>query len=303
MKIGTPVISVKSLTIRDDCIAVGCEGGKFAVYDVNSKAPIYSFQHSEDVVIVEQIDSDTLYASTENEIFMHDLRITPNLNSVYQSNSEINDISANGTLLAVAKIDGNISLKDKRNFKKGKTHPLPPFVPTSIKFLNRDKLAAGYIDTSIGFWELSKKRFVPFKTPASNSMNPPVVHCLDLFQDYCAVARQDGLAVFKDGKLIIDNKFLHEGAVETVTFAPCFDSTTIISGANDGSVMAFDLEKLAPIDCLTVDSEKIECVSANKKFISIADTSEEGNIAIFTPEDFSGEEEDNNEKEEEEKKE
>lgn len=292
MEAGKPVICISALNHRDNQIAIGCEEGKFNVLDVNENNSIYYFQHSDDIILVEQIDENTIYASTENTIYFHDLRITPKENPIFSVDSEITDISANGNLLAIAKIDETITLKDQRSFKKGKTHPILPSVPNSIKFINRDKLAAGYIDTSIGFWELSKKKFNFFKSPTSNGVaNPPVVHNLDVFQDFIAAARQNGLAIFKNGKLIVDNTFFHEGAVETVTFAPCFGHPVTISGANDGSLMAFDLDKMKPIDCLTVDSEKIEDVSANSKFIAVADTSENGNIAIFTPEDFQSEEE------------
>lgn len=311
MEIGEPVYSVSSIPNQPTVLAVGCESGKFVVKDIETNKSIYENSNSESIIIVHATDDHTIFAATEEQIFCHDLREGHKPKEVFKSPSEISDFVVNGDLFAIATYSHDVVLSDKRILRKSRAPGILPSVCSSLSFQDSKNLVAGYLDTIVGIWDLTNGQFNPFANVKSAQFNPSVVHCVaaynhsssassSLFTDkFTAVARQTGLCVYQNGKLIIDSLLEHKGAVQAVVFAECFDTPHTVSGAADGSLMVFDCIKLKPLDCFNIDDEKVQCITSNSRIIAVADTSDNGSIGIFTPEDFL----DHQNEEEEEKKE
>lgn len=307
MEIGEPVYCVSSFPNKPSILAVGCESGKLVVKDVETSKSIYDNNNTDSIIIIRTVDDHTIFAATEEEIFCHDLRENHKPKSIFKSPSEISDFVVNGDLFAFATYSHDILVSDKRMLRKSQAPGILPSVCSSLAFQDSKHLVAGYLDTTVGVWDLTSNKFEPFPEVKSAQFNPSVVHCVATYsnsssslfkENYTAVARQTGLCIYSNGKLIIDSLFEHEGAVQVVSFAECFDTPFTVSGAADGTLMVFDCLKLKSLDCLSIENEKIQSITSNSKIIAVADTSDNGNIGIFTPEDFL-----NQPNEEEEKKE
>ena len=296
MEAGEPVCAVSAFPGKSSLLAVGCESGKIIVKDVDSEKDTYSCENPDAIIIIRTVEENTFYAATEEEIWFYDTRQAGPQKSVFKAPSTIYDFSVTKDSIAVATVSNDIFLKDKgssfRTLKKPKSAGILPAVCSSLVF-SGDGLVAGYMDTSVGKWQLSKGGiFEVFEAVAVQNMNPPVVHSVDVFGEYTIVGRQTSLSVYKNGKVVADDLFEHEGSVQAVCAAKCFDGRPFsVSGAADGTLMVFDLEKLTPLDCITCDNEKIECLTSNSSFLAVADTSDNGSLGVFTADDFGKEEE------------
>lgn len=287
MEVGDLVDCVECFKGTSNLIAVGCEEGKFAVYDVEKQASIFEYQRDDAVIVSRVADDNIVYSATETTIFKHDIRENGSGNLIFTAPSEISDFSVNDNLLAVATMSNDIILTDKRVLKKQKSSPILPPVCNSLCFKNKDKIIAGYIDLSVGEWTLSSRKFNGYKlNNPGQQVNPAVVHCVACSGNTTAAATQNGLSIFVDGKIIASGQFEHDGAVHCVTFAPCFPGKVTVSGGADGSLMVLDVDNKKVIDVIGNEEEKIQMISANAKFIAVADTSDAGSIGIFTPDDF-----------------
>ena len=295
MEIGELVDCVYAFPGESSLVAVGCDEGNFFVCDVEKESKIYQFSKEEPFIVIRgnEENDKLIYAATETEVYLLDLRDSKQNKLIFQSPSEITDFAVKDRTVAVATMENDIQFLDKRIFKKPKASPILPPVCNSICFRNKDKLVAGYIDTIVGEWTLSSKKFSGYQqTQAAQQMNPGVVHCVACKNDLVACATQQCLAFYKNGKIVNAGTFDHDGAVQFVTFAPCFEGNVTVSSGSDGSLMVFDVDKMKVIDCIENDEEKVQYISANKKFVAVADTSDNGSLGIFTPEDFGNEEED-----------
>lgn len=315
MEIGEPVYFVSSFPNQPAILAFGCESGKLVVKDIETNKSVYENSNSDSIIIVRTTDEHTIFAATEEQVFCHDLREGYKPKMILKSPSEISDFVVNGDLFVIATYSNDIILSDKRVFRKSQSAGILPSVCSSLAFQDSKNLVAGYLDTTSGIWNLTDAKFNPFASVKSEQFNPSVVHSVatytkssqssSLFTDnFTAVARQTGLCVYKNEKLVINSLLEHEGAVQVVTFAECFDTPHTVSGAADGSLMVFDCTNLKPLDCLSIENEKIESITSNSRIIAVADTSDNGNIGIFTPDDFLNpkeEEEEGKEKENEKK--
>lgn len=308
MEIGEPVYFVSSFPNQPTNLAFGCESGKLVVKDIETNKSIYENSFTDSIIIVRTTDDHTVFAATEEQIFCHDLREGYKPKLILKTPSEISDFVVCGDLFVTATYSHDIILSDKRVLRKSQAPGILPSVCSSLAFQDPKNLVAGYLDTTSGIWDLTDGKFNPFPSVKSEQFNPSVVHSVasyskssqssSLFTDnFTAVARQTGLCVYQNSKLIINSLLEHDGAVQVVTFAECFDTPHTVSGAADGSLMVFDCINLKPLDCLTIDDEKIQSITSNSRIIAVADTSDNGNIGIFKPEDFinnsNGEEEEN----------
>ena len=61
--------------------------------------------------------------------------------------------------------------------------------------------------------------------------------------------------------------------------------------------MVLDWKSKKVIDCFSNEGEKVQSITSNSEFIAVADTSDNGNIGIFRPEDFGNKEEEEEEEE------
>ena len=287
MEAGEPVYAVSAFPGTSNLVALGCDSGKIVVKDVEAEKDTFSCENPDSIIIIRSVDANTFYGATEEQIFFYDTREATPAKGVLAAPSTIYDFSVANDLIAVSTLSNDIVLSDKRIFKKPKGQGILPAVCSSLKFW-RDGVVAGYMDTTVGKWQLSKSgKFESFDPVQPQELNPPVVHSVDVFDDFVIVGRQTSLSIYKNGKLIADNLFEHDGAVQVVSAAKCFDGRPFsASGASDGTLMIFDLEKLECLDCMTCDGEKIECITSNQNFIAVADTSDNGTIGVFTPEDF-----------------
>ena len=293
MEVGELVDSVYAFSGASNLIAIGCEEGKMLVYDAESEKNVFELSKEDAVIVIRgSEDNNIFYAATETEISMHDIREKESSKIIFKSPSEISDFAVKDSVIAVATMENDIQMLDKRVLKKPKYSSILPPVCNSICFRNKDKIVAGYIDTSVGEWTLSSKKFASYQTAQqSQQMNPGVVHCVACKEQLVACATQNSLNFFKNGKLLKSGVFEHDGAVQYVTFAPCFEGHVSVSAASDGSLMVFDVDNMKSIECIQNDEEKVQCISANKNFVVVADTSDNGNIGIFKPSDFVGDDE------------
>lgn len=294
MEIGEPVYCVSSFPNSPANLSIGSESGKLIVKDIETSKSIYEAENPNSIIVIHATDDNTVYAATEENMFCHDLRVGHKPKEIFKSPSEISDFTVNGDLFAIATYSHDIILTDKRLLRKSQAPGILPSVCSSLTFQDPKHLVAGYLDTTVGIWDLDSGKFNPFPVLKSREFNPSLVHCLasrsrssSLKNDYfTAVARQTGISFYLNGKLVINSLLEHEGAVHAITFAECFDTAVTVSGAADGSLMVFDCNKLKTIDCLTIENEKIQSITSNSRVVAVADTSDEGNIGIFTPEDF-----------------
>ena len=232
------------------------------------------------------MDSSTIYAASVEEIFFCDIREPQTQKVVLKAPSEIYDFTLAKDLIAVATLSNDIILSDKRAFRKPKGPGILPSVCSSLTY-NNDVIVAGYLDAVIGEWKLTNGEFQMFEGVSVQQMNPPVVHSVDALGDYAVAGRQTSLSIYKKGKLVGDDLYDHEAAVQAVCMAKCFDGRPFsVSGAADGTMMVFDLERMEPHDCMTCDGEKVQCLTSNAKFIAVADTSDNGTVGVFTADDF-----------------
>jgi WD40 repeat protein len=292
MEIGELVDSVFAFPNSSNLIAIGCEGGKMQVYDVQAEKSVFELNKEDAVIVIRGSgDENIFYTATEAEITMRDIREKDSSKIIFKSPSDISDFAVKDTTIAVATMESDIQMVDKRVLKKPKYSSILPPVCNSLCFRNKDKIVAGYIDTAIGEWTLSSKKFVAYQTMQQlQQMNPGVVHCVACQEQIVASATQNSLSFFKNGKVIKSGVFEHDGAVQYVTFAPCFEGNVSVSAASDGSLMILDVDNMKVIDCIQNEEEKVQCISANKNFVVVADTSDNGTIGIFKPDDFGSEE-------------
>ncbi|KAH0787330.1 WD40 repeat-like protein [Histomonas meleagridis] len=292
MEAGEQVYYVSAFEDETDQIAIGCESGKLSINEVETNKPIYSISLSDSINVIRAKTSSVLYTSTEEFVFLIDTRENSQPKVLFKIPSGITDFCIHDNLIAIASYDDDIILSDKRILRKSKQKGVLPSVCTSLTFSDSSHIISGYIDTSVGVWNLSNSQFTNFASTNTTQMNPSVIHCVaSNGPSMVAAARQTGLALFYNGKCVADSYFEHEGAVQYVEFAKCFNEPTVVSGASDGSLMVLDWESKKVIDCFTIDNEKVQCITSNSKFIAVADTSDNGNIGIFRPEDFGNEEE------------
>ena len=292
MEIGEPVYCVSAVPDSDTLLCVGCESGKFMINDIETGKSVYSAEDPDSVIAIRPSDANTIFTATESVITVHDTRAGHKPKTIFQAPSEISDLAVNGDFFAVATCNNDILTSDKRVLRKAKASGILPSVCSSLTFMDSKHIFAGYFDTTTGIWDLTTNKFAAFDPPAAQQFNPPVVHSVATNGKLVAVARQTGLYFYNSNrKCICNSMFLHEGAVQVVTFAKCFDTPFTVSGAADGSLMVFDCTKVEPLDCLNNDDEKIESITSNSRIIAVADTSENGNIGIFKPEDFLNHEE------------
>jgi WD40 repeat protein len=288
MEIGSPVYCVETFPNRPSHLAVGCESGAISIRDVSSSTEISRFSLNSPVISLRSVDSHTLYGATETHVFVHDIREGRPPKIIIESPSEIYDLTALSTLLAFATVSDGIILSDSRALRRSQVGVLPA-VCSSLAFVGKTQIVAGYLDTELGFWDLNSLLFTPLPGPELTLVNPALVHAVAARDGFVIVARQTGVGVYREGKLLVEDLFEHEGPPQTITFANCFGGKECaVSGAADGTLMVLDLEKLAPIDCLCIDGEKVQGIASNEVFIAVADTSESGDIAIFGPDDFQG---------------
>ncbi|OHT08977.1 hypothetical protein TRFO_22316 [Tritrichomonas foetus] len=301
MEIGESVYCVSSIPNTPTKLAVGCESGKLFVNDIETNKSLYSADNPDSIIVIRPTDDHIIFAATEEQIICHDTRAghTPKL--IFTLPSEISDFVVNGDLFVMATYSNDIITSDRRLLRKSQAPGILPSVCSSLSFQDAKHLIAGYLDTTVGSWDFNTNKFSPFTVVKSQQFNPSVVHCVASKSDIVAVARQTGLNIYKNGQLQCDSLFEHGGAVQAVAFAECFETPFTVSGAADGSLMVFDCTKLEPLDCLTVENEKVQCITSNSRVIAVADTSDNGNIGIFTPQDFleHGSDEEENENEEE----
>ena len=290
MEIGELVDCVYAFAGTSSLIAAGCDEGNLFVYDAEKESKLYQSSKEEPVIVIRgnEENSSLIYAATETEIYLHDIRDPKQIKLLYKSPSEISDFAVKDNTIAVATMENDIQLVDKRFIlRKPKFSPILPPVCNSLCFKNRDKIIAGYIDTSVGEWTISSKKFSAYQQQQNTQqMNPGVVHCVAYYNDIVACATQQNLAFYRNNKLAISGSFDHDGAVQFVTFAQCFPGNVTISSGSDGSLMVYDFDNNKVIDCIENEEEKVQYISSNKKFIAVADTSDNGSIGLFTPEDF-----------------
>ena len=290
MEIGELVDCVYAFPGTSSLIAAGCDEGNLFIYDIEKESKLYQSKKEEPVIVIRgnEENESLIYAATETEVYLHDIRDPKQIKLVYKSPSEISDFAVKDQTIAVATMENDIQLVDKRAIlKKPKFSPILPPVCNSICFRNRDKIIAGYIDTSIGEWTISSKKFTAYQQlQNAQKMNPGVVHCVSFCNDIVACATQQCLAFYKNNKIVVSGSFDHDGAVQFVTFAPCFEGNVTVSSGADGSLMVYDFDNNKVIDCIENEEEKVQYISSNKKFIAVADTSDNGTIGLFTPDDF-----------------
>lgn len=290
MEVGTLVDCVNAIPGTSNLIAVGCDEGQFYVYDVETEKSVFELDLSDAVIAANAKNDSLIYTSTEGNVFLHDIREKDSKKLIFASPAEISDFDVFGSNIAIATVEKDILFTDKRILKKNKTSVLPP-VCTSLRFRTMDKLVTGYLDTSVGEWDISKKSFKNFAPPSGAGMNPPVVHSIAVKGQTVIAANQIGISIYQKGNHVVTNSFEHDGTAVSVCFAPCFPEDTFISGGKDGSLMVFNLKQMKPIDCIANEDEVVQCVTANNSFIAVADTTDNGVVGIFRPEDFGNEEE------------
>ena len=285
MEAGEPVYAVSAFPDTAKTVAIGCESGKLIVKDVDSESDVYSCQNTDSVIIVRTVNANTLYAATEEQIFFFDIRESHAQKVVAKAPSEIYDFAIENDVIAIATLSNDILLTDKRVLRKAKAPGILPSVCSSLVF-NNGRIIAGYMDSVVGEWQLKSGKFEAFESVKVEQMNPAVVHSVDSLGDFTVAGRQTSLSIYKNGKLVGNDLYEHEAPVQAVCMARCFGRPFSASGAADGTMMVFDLEKLEPYDCMTCDKEKIQCITSNSEFIAIADTSDNGTIGVFTANDF-----------------
>jgi hypothetical protein len=286
MEVGTSVYAVATLPNRPTQIAIGCEDGHLLIRDVSTDRAISSWQAPNSVTVLRTLDSNSLYAATDEHVLFCDLREGRPPKTVLTSPSEIYDLAVWPDLIALATLSHDVVLSDQRILRKGKSGILPS-VCTSLGFVASDLIAAGYIDTALGVWDLRRTQFVPFAAGECGAFNPGVVHAVAVKGDVVVAARQTGLCVYKSGKLLADDCFDHAAPVQAVAFAECFPGRLCCaSGAADGTLMVLDVGTMEAIGCMEVEGEKVQCITSNTEFVAVADTSDNGTIGIFTAEDF-----------------
>jgi WD40 repeat protein len=286
MEVGGSVYAVATLPDRPTQIAIGCENGNLLIQDVSTDAAISSCQAPNALTVLRALDGNSLYAATDEHVLFCDLREGRPPKTILTSPSQIYDLAVWPDLIALATLSHDIVLSDHRTLWKGSSGILPS-VCTSLAFVASDLIAAGYVDTALGVWDLRRTQFVSFGAGESGAINPGVVHALAVKGDVVVAARQTGLCVYKSGKLLADEWFEHAAPVQAVAFAECFPGRLCCaSGAADGTLMVLDVGRMEPIGCMEVEGEKIQCIASNTQFVVVADTSDNGTIGIFTAEDF-----------------
>jgi len=286
MIVGEPVFQVCSLTETRNNILVACESGNMKLYDVNTEKSSYTRLINTEIGFLKIVDCNTVYFSTDNTIMKFDFRENSQESIVFRAKSEITNFCVIGEVLAASTMDHGINLSDKRSFMKSQKVSILPSVCSSIALVDSHSIVAGYYDTHVGKWSLDNNSFTLFDQAPAGLANPPVVHSLVYQNAFTAVATQGGLSVYKEEKLIACDYFDHDGAVQVISFARCFQNNVIASGAVDGSLMIFDCDNMKAIDCISIENEKIQSIDSNSDCIFVADTSDNGAIGIFHPEDF-----------------
>jgi WD40 repeat protein len=293
IELGEPIYCVDSFVSNPKRFAFACDSGKTIVQDIETNKTIFSHQSTESVILVSTMEN-LLYSATENQVFLHDPREPRSSRTLLTSPSEIYDLSASGNVFAVATVLNDIILSDTRCLKKPKSVSVLPAVCSSLQFVDPTHLAAGYIDTCLGIWDLGSRRFEQFAEVVAGLVNPPVVHSVAGNRDFVIAGRQTGLSIYKNGKLIANDLFDHEGPVQAVSMANCFDGRPFsASGSVDGengTLMILDLEKLEVLTAMEVEGEKIQSICSNSDCVAVADTSDNGKIQFFKREDFANEE-------------
>lgn len=296
MEIGAPVYCVSASPSHANHLCVGLEDGRLLLHDVaRPDAPLYAAENPESVIAVRAHSADVYYCATESAVAVHDTRAAPAPRVLFRAQGDIADIAAQGDTFAVATYSGGIALSDRRTLKRAQRGVLPA-VCTSLAFSGASELVAGYIDAAVGSWNLSNAKFRSFRDGlSSGTTNPPVVHCVAVSGSLVAAARQTGLALYDGGACKAYSLFAHNGAVEAVEFARCFPEPTVVSAGADGSLMALDWKTRRVIDCFANGDEKVQCITSNEEFVAVADTSDNGCIGIFHPDDFGADEEEEEE--------
>jgi WD40 repeat protein len=292
MQIGSPDYCVETFPGQPSRLAVGCESGTFSLHDVSTSSEIASYPHEGAIISLRSVDPNTLYGATETHVFFQDTREGRPPKTFLSAPSEIYDLAVRLPLVAIATLSNGIVLSDSRTLIRPHSRFLPA-VCTSLAFSDDSHIAAGYIDTAVGVWDVGSRSFSAFSKRPPELITPAVVHAIAARDRLVIAATQTGVAVYRDGGLVAEDKYEHEGPVQVIAFADCFGGKTYaVSGAADGSMMVFNLETLKPVDCMYIEGEKVQGIASNEEFIAVADTSEAGNVAIFTQSDFIGGEED-----------
>jgi WD40 repeat protein len=202
------------------------------------------------------------------------------------SPSEIYDFDVASTLIAVATLSNDIILTDHKILRKGSKSILPA-VCSSLSFTGPGSLAAGYLDASLGKWNVETSEFLSYPEMQAALFNPPLVHSIASQSKFLIAGRQNGLSIYKNNTLLSHDWFDHGGPIQAVTMLNCMDERPFsASGASDGSLMVLNLDNLEVLDCFEIEGEKIQCLTSSSHFLAVADTSDDGNISFFRKEDF-----------------
>lgn len=287
MEVNTSVSCISTFN-NNTKISAALDDGKYLLTDINEEKIINTLDSGENhLILVKNIDDNLVYFNSENNLYRYDIRENKGKTLVKNSEQAILDFSILGNKFVLCLDTGEVLTSDNRTFHKEKINQVLPPLPNCAIFINDDKILCGFTDELVGEIDLNNNLFESYNTLdyKPSAVSPAIVYSLCKNSDYVVATTEVDVRIFQNKSLHTAGDLSHDKAIVTSSFAPCFGENIFVSGSSDGSLSIFDITNRKQIDIIESD-ECIQSVSANNLFIAVSDTSDNGLISVFKPEDF-----------------